>query len=471
MRAVSIPQFLRLWIAATFVTSAPIAGVESRAGATFEGYESRYSRTAKENWFLKSSNCAIPLVSFSTKTVRSTNKDYTKETETASRCGAFLFETRNGTPLFSGVWENDAFRFSFGHRFRPLENFYFLRDENFYTALPGIEQPIRRSGFAGLKRMDWSAGVYYSETEALKRPGFYLLSPRKIFEFAYAPELNRHYTSLNFRSKSFGWSGPPIVSRIQTAGEGKMFYGTFYASVFSETSATEWKATGYKGRSTDIFATDPDKNDLSGEASLARLGVVTRSYFSMEWIRAWNRPLPKKSNSAESAKPDFTERNPGSETKGSDSETETKRWEIFGAKAPIAYGELGGILISVRRYSEEIRGRGLYYSLQKKRFTIELGQEWRTNGDTILEGKWSFRLDDSWNLEGAFLFQGRENRTDSLFEARTARDETSLIFTDRSSSFRVRLLSPYAAFTVSHSRKRERSDDGIWINLQLQFPF
>ncbi|TGK29090.1 hypothetical protein EHQ12_05040 [Leptospira gomenensis] len=467
-----------MWIAATIATSDPIASVESRAGVTFEGYESRYSRTAKENWFLKSSNCEIPLVSFYAKTQDgstagktrpSANKDFTKSTETGFPCGTVFLETRNGTALISGIWENETFRLSLGHRFRPLENFYFLRDENFYTALPGIEQPIRRSGFAALKRADWSAGFYYSEIEAIKRPGFYLLFPKRILEFAYSPELKRHYTSLNFQSRRFGWNGPRIVSRIQTAGEDKTFYGTFFSSVFSETSDAEWKTTGYKGKSTDIFATDPDKNDLSGEASLVRSGLVIRSYFSMEWIRAWNRVLSEKSASAESEERNFEERNSVRETKGS--ESKTKRWEIFGAKAPIVYGELGGILLSVRRYSAEIWGKGLYYSLQKKRFTIEFGQEWRSNGDSILEGKWSFRLDDSWNLEGAFLFQGRENQTDSLFEARTARDETSLIFTDRISSFRMRLLSPYAAFTVSHSRKKERLDDGIWINVQLQFPF
>ncbi|EKR93274.1 hypothetical protein LEP1GSC163_0954 [Leptospira santarosai str. CBC379] len=80
-------------------------------------------------------------------------------------------------------------------------------------------------------------------------------------------------------------------------------------------------------------------------------------------------------------------------------------------------------------------------------------------------------MNETWNLEGAFLFQRKGNHTDSLFEARIARDETSLIFTDRSFSFRLRLLSPYVAFTVSHSRKRESKNDGIWINLQTQFYF
>lgn len=64
-------------------------------------------------------------------------------------------------------------------------------------------------------------------------------------------------------------------------------------------------------------------------------------------------------------------------------------------------------------------------------------------------------MNETWNLEGAFLFQKEGNHTDSLFEARTTRDETSSIFTDRSSSFRLRLLSPYVALTVSHSRKKK----------------
>lgn len=127
--------------------------------------------------------------------------------------------------------------------------------------------------------------------------------------------------------------------------------------------------------------------------------------------------------------------------------------------------------MSLRNYSNETIGREIYYGLVRKNFTIKAGQEWRMNGDCITEGKWSFRLNEFWNLEGAFLFQKEDNKTDSLFEARTARDETSFIFTDRSSSFRLRLPSPYIAFTVSHSRIKENKNDGIWINLQIQFPF
>ncbi|WP_427854351.1 hypothetical protein [Leptospira tipperaryensis] len=429
----------------------PLFSEESRIGATLETYNSRYLRNEKENWFLKTSNCPIKLKSPS---------------DEFPSCWTAFLETRNGKPFVSGKWENRFARAGFGHRFRPLENFYFLRDNDFYTALPEIEQPIHRSAFVNFKFADWAFGSFYSETEARKRGGYFLVSPKRIFEFAYAPELETHYTSFDFKSKNFRLPGPKIVSRIQTFGRKRQWDGTFYTSIFSDRLDTEFRITGYRGKTQDLFAIDPDRRELDGKARLARFGIVSHSYFSLEWIRAWNQSLVSETDSRSFSEVSSMEtmENPNSQ-----------QWQILGAKAPLYFGDFGGILFSLRNYSrdasQETLGRGLYYALQKKNFSIEAGQEWRTNGDQIAEGKWSFRVDESWNLEGAFLFQKEGNRMDSLFEARTARDETSLIFTDRNSSFRLRLLSPYVAFTVSHSRKKENKNDGIWINLQVQFPF
>ncbi|WP_406600679.1 hypothetical protein [Leptospira sanjuanensis] len=485
----------------------PLAAVESRIGATLETYESRYTHTAKENWFLKTSNCPmaapqpapVDSVNFATfedgvskTTARKNSVEHPRsvsgiknliQKEPARFCWTGFFETRNGTPLFSAKVDHKYVRASFGHRFRPLENFYFLRDNDFYTALPEIDQAVHRSGFFGLIWKDWSFGAYYSEQEAKRGAGYYLLSPKKLFEAAYSPEISKHYVSLNFQSKNWNLPGPKIVSRIQTVGEKKEIGGTFYTSMFSERLDSEFRLTGYRGKSEDLFALDPDRNELKGKAELARFAIVSHSAFSMEWIRAWNRSFPA-ANYATSETPfeaisksnpffvNETTRSSVFENSNIPSASSSKRWEIIGGKAPMIYDPFyGGILLSLRSYTNETIGRGLYYGLYRNRFTIEAGQEWRINGDTITEGKWSFRIAETWNLEGAFLFQKEGNRTDSVFEARTARDETSLIFTDRSSSFRLRLLSPTIAFTVSHSRKKESKGDGIWINLQVQFPF
>lgn len=428
----------------------PLFSENSRVGATFETYNSRYTREEKENWFWKTSNCPLKLK---------------KASREFPSCWTGFLETRRAKPLFSGKWENEFARVSFGHRFRPLENFYFLRDDNFYTALPEIEQPIHRSAFVNWKWADWNFGSYFSEVEARKRGGYFLVSPKRIFEFAYAPESKTHYASVDFRSKNFRLPGPKVLSRIQTFGIKKEWDGTFYTSIFVEPLDSEFRITGYRGKSRELFAIDPNRTELDGKASLARFGIVSHSYFSLEWVRAWKRFLPLENEGSafleNSVEPSVNK--------------DSQRWQIVGGKAPLYFGEAGGILLSLRNYSQdhssETLGRGLSYSFQKKNVSIEAGQEWRTNGDLITEGKWSFRLDDSWNLEGALLFQKEGNRTDSLFEARTARDETSFVFTDRNSSFRLRLLSPYIAFTVSHSRKKENKSDGIWINLQVQFPF
>ncbi|TGM06055.1 hypothetical protein EHQ76_06535 [Leptospira barantonii] len=455
-RAFVVYAVFVLYSVSTSETS--LFAVESRIGFTMETYESRYSHTAKENWFFKTSNCDKP------RQIRSADGIFlpiTTNTIPAAPnrfCGSGFIETRNGTPLLSAKIDHRFFRASFGHRFRPLENFYFLRDNDFYTALPEIDQATHKAGFFGFKHGDWSLGTYYSEQEAKRRPGFYLLSPWKLFELALSPESKKHYVSLNFQSKNFSLPGPRIVSRIQTLGEKKEFDGTFYSSLVSERLDSEFRITGYRGKSGDLFALDPNRNELKGKAELARFAITSHSVFSIEWIRAWNHSLSAVD-----------------ETFGEDLQNQnspSKRWEIIAGKAPIVYDPTyGGILFSLRNYTNETLGRGLYYGLYQKRFTIEAGQEWRINGDAISEGKWSFRLNEVWNLEGAFLFQKEGNRTDSLFEARTARDETSLIFTDRSSSFRLRLLSPYVALSVSHSRKKEHKTDGIWINLQVQFPF
>ncbi|EMS86936.1 hypothetical protein [Leptospira noguchii] len=447
--------------------------VESRIGVTFETYESRYSHYTKENWFFKTSNCRIKNESIRTNLnsdsfgVRRTT---VLQNQKPANCFTGFLESRNGSPFVSGKIDQKFFRASFGHRFRPLENFYFLRDNNFYTALPGIDQPIHKSGFLGFQWKDWSIGTYYSELEAKRKPGIYFISPWKLFEFAYSPEIKKHYVSLNFYSDQFGFNGPKIISRIQTFGEKKEIDGTFYSSVSFEKS--EFKLTGYRGKSEDLFALDPDRSELKGKAQLARLGIVSNSYFSLEWIRAWNRPLEFNLKQSDFFPSNILQLLESEKEFQKNLDHSSKRWEIIAGKAPIFYDlSWGGILFSLRNYSNETIGRGVYYALVRKSFTIEAGQEWRINGDSITEGKWSFRLNELWNLEGAFLFQKEGNKTDSLFEARTARDETSLIFTDRSSSFRLRLLSPYIAFTVSHSRRKENKNDGIWINLQVQFPF
>nr|WP_230458314.1 hypothetical protein [Leptospira weilii] len=489
-----------------FLGTSSLFGVESRIGATFETYESRYFHTSKENWFFKTSNCKIKNETSRTALIDKPRQDDEKQTGflsdhsirsripidvkrqivsterdsilknqvSQSNCLTGFAETRNGTPFLSGKIDQKFFRASFGHRFRPLENFYFLRDNDFYTALPEIDQAIHKAGFFAFKRNDWSLGTYFSEQEAKRKPGIYLVSPMNLFEFAYSPEMKKHYVSVNFQSRAFTLSGPTIVSRIQTFGEKKETDGTFYTSVFSEKLNSEWKLTGYRGKSEDIFALDPDRRELKGKAELARLGIVSHSTFSLEWIRAWNRPLQNESKQSDFGSKESAQTNSGfsGDQPVNPSFSENTPKEIIAGKAPIIYDpSWGGIFLSLRNYTNETLGRGIYYGLYRKRFTIEAGQEWRINGDNITEGKWSFRLSESWNVEGAFLFQKEGNRTDSLFEARTARDETSLIFTDRPSSFRLRLLSPYVAFTVSHSRKKENKNDGIWINLQAQFPF
>ncbi|AXR61871.1 hypothetical protein [Leptospira mayottensis] len=487
---------LKIFPLLLIMSATSIRPVESRIGATFETYESRYLHSSKENWFFKISNCRmkpIPLPQNSEPQILDTpfpkvvqsnpykrTKNYPAQNQTVPKtlndkrqsdsnsnsrsefpnCFTGFVETRNGTPLLSGRTDQKFFRASFGHRFRPLENFYFLRDNDFYTALPEIDQGTHKAGFLGFKWKDWSLGTYFSEKEAKRKPGMYLISPLKLFELAYSPEMKKHYASLNFQSRDFFLAGPKIVSRIQTFGERKEIDGTFYSSVNSE--KFELKLTGYRGKSEDLFSLDPDRKELKGKAELIRFGFISHSTFTLEWIRAWSHPLHKQSDSGPEAK----------KFQPVISENDSKRWEIIAGKAPIFYNPFwGGIFLSLRNYTNETLGRGIYYGLYKKRFTIEAGQEWRINGDKITEGKWSFRINETWNLEGAFLFQKEGNHTDSLFEARTARDETSLIFTDRSSSFRLRLLSPYVALTVSHSRKRENKNESIWINLQVQFPF
>ncbi|MGJ4752177.1 hypothetical protein [Leptospira kmetyi] len=482
MRKVVLRAFVSIsFFVSHSVFTNPLFAVESRIGFTMETYESRYSHSAKENWFFKTANCDSKREPQS----RSENANFlpirTNSIPAAPNrfCASGFFETRNGTPLLSAKVDHRFFRASFGHRFRPLENFYFLRDNDFYTALPEIDQAIHRAGFFGFKHGDWSLGTYYSEQEAKRKPGFYLLSPRKLFEIAFSPESKKHYVSLNFQSKNFRLPGPKIVSRIQTLGEKKEFDGTFYSSLISERLDSEFRITGYRGKSEDLFSLDPDRKELKGKAELARFAITSHSAFSIEWIRAWNRPIHNESkifdfNNVIGVAEAFLSNENSSQSSPSNSVSNpnSKRWEIIAGKAPIVYDPIfGGILFSLRNYTNETLGRGIYYGLYQKRFTIEAGQEWRINGDAISEGKWSFRLNEVWNLEGAFLFQKEGNRTDSLFEARTARDETSLIFTDRSSSFRLRLLSPYVAFSVSHSRRKEHKTDGIWINLQVQFPF
>ncbi|WP_078124157.1 hypothetical protein [Leptospira alexanderi] len=493
---------LKMFPLLLIMSATSISPVESRIGATFETYESRYSHISKENWFFKISNCRMksihlpynliqnsepqildapfPKVTQSNPYKKTKNSPAQNQTTSNDKrkndsnsnsqsefqnCFTGFVETRNGTPLLSGKADQKFFRASFGHRFRPLENFYFLRDNDFYTALPEIDQGTHKTGFFGFKWKDWSLGTYFSEQEAKRKPGMYLISPLKLFEFAYSPEMKKHYASLNFQSKDFSLAGPKIISRIQTFGEKKEIDGTFYSSAGSEKFDSELKLTGYRGKSEDLFALDPDRKELKGKAELVRFGFISRSTFTLEWIRAWSHPLQNENKQGLGAK-EFQPVNPAV------SENDSKRWEIIAGKAPVFYNpSWGGIFLSLRNYTNETLGRGIYYGLYKKRFTIEAGQEWRINGDKITEGKWSFRINETWNLEGAFLFQKEGNHTDSLFEARTARDETSLIFTDRSSSFRLRLLSPYVALTVSHSRKRESKNESIWINLQAQFPF
>ncbi|WP_442496336.1 hypothetical protein [Leptospira interrogans] len=473
--------FLNVTFLFWIIANTDLFAIESRIGVTFETYESRYSHYTKENWFFKISNCTIKNESIRTNlndknqtdsfsVRRSVVLQNSKNFFPLSNCFTGFIETRNGSPFFSGQIDQKFFRASFGHRFRPLENFYFLRDNNFYTALPGIDQPIHKAGFLGFKWKDWSIGAYYSEQEAKSKPGIYFISPWKLFEFAYSPEMKKHYVSINFYSDQFGLTSPKIVSRIQTFGQKKEIDGTFYSSISSQ--KLEFKLTGYRGKSEDLFALDPDRSELKGKAQLTRLGIVSNSYFSLEWIRAWNRPLEFDMKQSDFFSSDILQLLDSEKKFRQDLDPSSKRWEIIAGKAPIFYDFFwGGILLALRNYSNETIGRGIYYGLVRKNFTIEAGQEWRINGDSITEGKWSFRLNEFWNLEGAFLFQKEGNKTDSLFEARTARDETSLIFTDRSSSFRLRLLSPYIAFTVSHSRRKENKNEGIWINLQAQFIF
>ncbi|EMO30060.1 hypothetical protein LEP1GSC170_0313, partial [Leptospira interrogans serovar Bataviae str. HAI135] len=96
-------------------------------------------------------------------------------------------------------------------------------------------------------------------------------------------------------------------------------------------------------------ALDPDRNELKGKAQLARLGIVSNSYFSLEWIRAWNRPLEFNLKQSDFFPSNILQLLESEKEFQQSLDHSSKRWEIIAGKAPIFYDlSWGGILFSLR---------------------------------------------------------------------------------------------------------------------------
>ncbi|EMJ84869.1 hypothetical protein LEP1GSC016_0832 [Leptospira borgpetersenii serovar Hardjo-bovis str. Sponselee] len=88
---------LKIFSLLLIMSATSVRPVESRIGATFETYESRYSHTSKENWFFKISNCGMKPIPLSYNLPQN-SEPLLLDTPSQKLCGQILIKGRKILP-------------------------------------------------------------------------------------------------------------------------------------------------------------------------------------------------------------------------------------------------------------------------------------------------------------------------------------------------------------------------------------
>lgn len=357
-------------------------------------------------------------------------------------------ERRDERALGGFEFKNDFFYFSAGHRFKPIQGFYILRDEKYYSAFQNpihgvVPQPLKKSIWFGLNPNSWSLGGFMGKDISEKNLSFYLNTPKDIFSYTYSPESKIHFSNLNFRDYKLK-ENLILTTTGQGIGTKENFSGFFISKIILPKNGIEIESLHYLEPNNQSFVTSRD--DLrNGNRARGNLFKLSRNHYDrLEFFQV---------------------------------NLDGKIERLIGANTSIFSGKWGAICGSGRVYEKwekeflntESIGASYEYRFLSTEFMIRY--EERKNKDALGELKFTVRPIPEWRFEISSLVQKDRNQFRSMYEQWSDGENIHTIFTDRAYAFKLKIIGSFVVFNLSGSRRKNQSGEVYFANIQFKHEF
>jgi hypothetical protein len=363
-------------------------------------------------------------------------------------------EIRHEKSFANFEYKNQYIYFSSGHRYKPLQGFYILRDEKYYSAFQNpmhgiVPQPLQRSTWLGASWKGWLTGIFSGQNFSENKPAIFIQSPNEILGFAYSREKEIYFASINLRK--WQWKKQRNVPEISVVsewiGRKEKYIGFLNTSLMFPQEGVLWENSFYR----------QEKNELLFTTSLDRFSDVSgnKSFYSKAYRYHYDRLEYFQSLSVE------------------------KKETIFGGNSSLVAGKYGALCIGARLYKNYDftnesynRTSGLSGSYEYKKLSTEIlfRVEERKNKDRVYEIKWTYRPVPDWRLEFSSIFQKESNVFQSLYEQWSDGENINTILTDRISALKFKLIGKMVSLNISGSRNKQ-GNEIYYSNIQVQWEF
>jgi hypothetical protein len=364
--------------------------------------------------------------------------------------GKWIIEKRDTKFLFGAAINISYIHLFAGNRYKPVPNFYFAKDPNFFSNFDRIDsflsQPLKESYFAGINLTPTGPshmfGIYSAKSVSVE-PGFYYVSTNKSYAITWAPYTRIGSIFINDTYKnifSTGWQ-----TNVQGEGIGRTdnYIGFIYLRGFSESQQLKVDATVFRDNQLlSLPASEMvDKSTVKQDLGFSRIRY--RDYFAIEGLRS-NEGLRYESG--------------------------------YGVHLPIWYGDLGGIVLRYRDYTEDgfykasATGRGVFYEYRKEKTILSLGGEFRDRHYQA-EAKVSIPLTESYYFELSCLYRDKGIVMRSWFENWSYATDFNMNLVDRKEIWKLKFVGPEISMNVSISEKTNTSTYIYYANFQFNHKF
>ncbi|TGN19200.1 hypothetical protein [Leptospira idonii] len=361
---------------------------------------------------------------------------------------SFILEKRNET--FTGGFSGN---FSYlqvfaGNRYKPIPQFYFAKDPDFYSAFDGknspLPQPILTSYFLGFSSQKEGAGhrlgIYHS-TSVSPEPGIYYVSPNRSYSFTWAPHSRIGSLLINDRYSMKDWN---LSLQGEGMGRSDQFFGFIYGKIFQASWDLHWEGTAYRDGGNLLSLPVNEMVDRVGvRQDLQYTRLRWKKYYVLEALQS----------------------------------LEGLRYESgYGIHFPIFSSDYGALVLRYRDYRESgispnhSFGRGLFYEWRKDSYRISLGTEAKEKKQEW-EVKLSFPLMYGYLLEMSGIYRDKNIKMRSWFENWSFATNFNINLTERNEIWKLRLIGKEFSVNLSLSQRADTVTYIYYANIQFLHQF
>jgi len=366
------------------------------------------------------------------------------------KLGKLLFEKRDEHFVYSAELQNRYFYFSAGNRYKPLPNFYFAKDPNFFSNFDKkdsfLPQPLTESYFLGMylfpSTQNFLFGVY-SAKNVSEEPGFYLVNQNKSYAATLSGQNKIGSLFINDKFRNVFGAGWNLNLQGEAQGKTNNYVGFFYLRGLSDNNRLKIDLTGYRDNQLLLLSTNDslEKNGVKQDLAYARIRY--REYYVLETL----------------------------------SSTEGLRYESgYGVHLPFLYGEWGAFIFRYRDYTEDgfyvnrKKGYGLFYEYRDLNTVFSIGAESRDKHYQS-EMKMSFPFPEQYFLEISCLYRESGLAMRSWFENWSFATDFNMNLVDRKEIWKLKFVGPDVSLNISISEKYDSPTYIYYANFQFNQKF